>query len=227
MNSFSTSLVPKLLFGNVYSGISVSPKQEFGDQDSEDGNPMNWLVQNAGVLYTLLAIVAAGFVVAWRFNQRAAYLGYAAATLGVLAALWLAIRFIPSDRRQIENNVHAMTDAIVAGKVDDLFKHVASDFNYKGLSRTGLYEVARQSMQANRVREIRITAFSIEEVSHTTKSAKARFRVSVWADDYEQPFVFVTQADFKLDGSAWKLKTMRFYNPFVDQDKEIDLPGIR
>ena len=189
---------------------------------------MNWLVQNAGVLYTLLAIIAVGFVVAWRFNSRVIYLGYAAVTLCVLAALWLAIRFVPSDRLQIETNVHAMSNAIVAGKVDDLFKHVANDFNYKGLTRDGLYEVARQSIQANKVREIRITAFSIEDVSHANKFAKARFRVSVWADGHEQPFVFVTQADFKLegDGRAWKLKTMRFYNPFVDQDKEIDLPGI-
>ncbi len=188
---------------------------------------MNWFVQNAGVIYTLLVIVAAGFVVTWWFNKRVLYLGYAAGTLCLLAVIWLAIRFLPSDRMQIERNVHAMSDAIIAGKVDDLFKHVANDFNYKGMTREGLYGVAQQSIRANKVREIRITAFEISELSRVTKTATARFRVSVWAADFEQPFVFVTQTDFKLEGDAWKLKTMRFYNPFVDQDKEIDLPGIR
>ena len=64
-------------------------------------------------------------------------------------------------------------------------------------------------------------------ISRAKKTAKTSFRVSAWAAGNEQPYLFITQADFVLEGKDWKLKTMRFYNPLVDQDKEIDLPGLR
>jgi hypothetical protein len=188
---------------------------------------MSWLADNAKTLYVLLAIIAGGLVVAWRFNQQPKFLLYAAGALVALALLWLAVNTLPSDPKQLEDNVLAMANAFVEGKVDELFTHVSKEFNYKGMTRDRLYELAQRSKRDNRVSDVKISSFKIDEISRGNKLAKTRFRVSAWGAGSDQPYIFVTQADFVLEGEQWKLKTMRFYNPFVNQDQEIDLPGIR
>jgi len=188
---------------------------------------MSWLADNATTLYVLLAILAAGLVVAWRFNEQGKFLIGAFGVLLVLVLVWLLANYVPSDRKQLEDNVHAMADAVVDGKVDDLMRHVSKDFKYKDMTRERLSTLAQQSVKANRVREVRITKFEVSELSRANKVAKTSFRVTVWGEGQAQPYMFTTQADFALEGEQWKLMTMRFYNPLVDQDREIDLPGIR
>ena len=48
--------------------------------------------------------------------------------------------------------------------------------------------------------------------------------VSAWGADSGNPYLFGTEADFVLEDGEWKLKCMRFYNPLVNQDREMDLP---
>lgn len=188
---------------------------------------MSWLADNATAIYILLAIIAAGLVVVWRFNQQLKYLIYAGGVLVFLVLTWLVVTNVPSDRQQLEGNVHAMANAVVDGKVNELLNHVSKDFKYKGLTREKLGELAQQSVQNNKVREVRITNFNLVELSRTTKIAKTSFRVSAWSADIDQPYMFMTQADFVLEGEQWKLTTLRFYNPLVNQDQEMDLPGVR
>jgi hypothetical protein len=120
-----------------------------------------------------------------------------------------------------------MADAVVAGKVEELLTHVSKDFQYKEMSREKLSEMAQQSVRHNKVREVRITKFEVAELSREKKLAKTSFRVTVCGEGQAQPYLFMTQADFRLEGEQWKLLTMRFFNPFVNQNQEIDLPGIR
>jgi hypothetical protein len=188
---------------------------------------MSWLIDNATGIYLLLLVIAAGFVVAWRFNQRVKFLGFAAMALVVLGLFWLMTRFVTTDAKQIENNVRAMAQAVEAGKMDDLFKHVSNDFAYKGMTREMLYQAARKSIEGNKVREVRITRFEVEEISHAKKLAKVRFGVTAFAAAMDQPFPFVTRAEFALEGDQWKLKTMRFFKTFVNTDEELDVLSIR
>ncbi len=185
---------------------------------------MSWFVDNANALYVLLGIVAAGLLAMCWLNKRVKFLGYAAGVVVLIGLVWLMTQFGNSDAKQLETNVNAMADAVVAGKVDELFKHVSKDFNYKGMSREILNVAAQREMRAGRVKGLRISSFRVEEVSRANKSATTSFLVRVTGDG--EGF-FRTQADFVLEGDQWKLKSMRFYNPAVEQDKEIDLPGIR
>ena len=187
---------------------------------------MSWFIDNATSIYLLLAVIAASFVVVWWFNQRVKFLVFAAGTLAILALLWLLTLFVMTDRKHLKANVDAMAQAVQDGKVDDLFKHISKDFERKGLTHNTLYEATRQTIAVHKVSEVRITNFNIEKLSRETKSATTRFRVTAWTAGNDQPQPVITEADFVLEGDQWKLKTMRFYNPFVDQDKEIDLPGL-
>jgi hypothetical protein len=186
---------------------------------------MSWLVDNANALYILGLIIAAALVVAWRFNQRVKFLGLAVIPLLLMGVIFLLTRFVISDSKQLEMNVNAMADAVVAGDVDALFAHIFKDFSYKGMTREMLYEAARQSIQMNRVRDVNIRQFKAE-ISPDRKTAKTRFRVAAWEIGEEQPRPFITEADFVREGAQWKLKTMRFFNPMVNQDQEIGIPSL-
>jgi hypothetical protein len=185
---------------------------------------MSWFVDNANALYVLLGVVAAGMAFAWRRNRQVKFLGYAAGPLVLIGLLLLMTRVVVSDAKQLELNVHAMADAVVAGNVDELFKHISKDFRFKEMTRDTLYAKTQRTIKADRIKYVQIKNFNVDEIARDKKLAKTRFRVIASAD---QESIFVTQADFVLEGDQWKLKTMRFYNPFVNQDQEIDLPGLR
>src|ERR1019366_6147014 len=157
---------------------------------------MSWFVDNANVLYILFGLVAAGLVALWWLNKRTKYLVYAAGVLVLVGPVWLTTRFVVSDSKQLERNVHAMATAVENGKVDDLFKHFARDFTYHGMNRDMLQHAARAAIEKNKVSEVRITQFQVEEISRANKFAKTRFRVTAWGAGIDHPYPFVTQADF-------------------------------
>jgi hypothetical protein len=183
---------------------------------------MSWLVDNANALYVLLAIIAAGLVVAWRFNQRVKFLGLAVIPLLLIGVIYLLTRFVVSDSKQLELNVDAMRKAVVAGNVDDLFTHVSKDFRYKGIDRELMYAGAKLKMAEHKVNDIAIRSFRVEQVSRADRFAKASFLMRAGA---EQDILLRIETDFVLENDQWLLKTMRFYLP--QGGDEIDLPGLR
>jgi hypothetical protein len=188
---------------------------------------MSWLIDRASTLYVLLGLVAIGFVVAFWFNRRVKFLGYAAGVVGLIVLVWLLTLLVPTDRKQIESNVRAMADAVVKGNVDDLFKHIADDFRYKGRDRKEIYERTQNAIKLHKISSVNISSFEMEgEPSRSTKSAKASFLVTAYAQGLDQPFMFRTKADFVLDGEHWKMKGMAFFKAIGDKDQEIDLPGF-
>ena len=188
---------------------------------------MGWLADNATKLYILLAIIAAGFVVAWRFSGRNKQLLGALGAILILGLIFLLAQFATSDSKILEANVKAMADAVVDGKPDDLFKHISADFHYKTMTRDMLYAGAQREIRARRVSDIRISQFHVEEVSRAKNRAQTRFQVTIQAQEARGPYMFVTEADFVLEGNDWKLKTMRFKPAIGNQDQEIELPGLR
>jgi hypothetical protein len=187
---------------------------------------MSWLVDNANALYVLLAIGAAGFVTFGWLNRRVRYLAYGLGPIALIGLVWLLTRVFISDSKQLELNVDAIARAVVAGRTDDLLTHVSNDFRYKRLTRADLKTLARSATEDYEVNAVRIRKFNVDDLSREKKLAKTSFRVSAWSAGNDQPYMFNVEADFVLEGDQWKLQTMRFYNPFVNQDQELDLPDL-
>src|ERR1700686_2420325 len=185
---------------------------------------MSWLVDNATTLYILFGLIAVALVMIWRSNRQNKYLGYAAGAVGMLVVVWLLTLVVPSDSKQLEINVNAMAQAVMDGKVDDLFKHISNDFKYHTLTRDDLYKATQTAIKTHKVDGIGVSRFKVEELSRDKKFARASFVIAGAADAAN--FIYRGETDFVLEGEAWKVKTMRFYNPVVNQDQEIRLPGI-
>src|SRR5258705_432852 len=92
---------------------------------------MSWLVDNATTLSILFGLVAVALVLIWRSTGQNKYLGYAAGAIALIGLIWLLAWFVPTDSKQLRKNVDAMADAVIAGNVDDLFKHISKDFSYE------------------------------------------------------------------------------------------------
>jgi hypothetical protein len=187
---------------------------------------MSWIVDHAGLLYVILGIAAAGFVVGWWFDKRVKFLGFAAGVLALMGLVWLLTQLVATDRTQLKQTVEAMARDVVDGKMDDLFKHIAPDFNYKGMNRDMLHRLAQNSVKGYKINNITIAKFDAD-VAPNRKTAKTSFNVTPFSDTGDYLGIFRTEADFVREGEEWKLKTLRFYNAVVDQDKEIDLPFFR
>lgn len=189
---------------------------------------MSWLVDNATVLSILLGLVAAAMVLIWRTNRQNKYLGYAAGALALIGLIWLLALFVPTDAKQLRSNVDAMADAVVEGKVDDLFKHISKDFHYKkmDMTRDQLYQAARGVIRRDQVGSIGITQFKVESVSRANKTAIVKFKVNPWDAKGGMMMPFLTRAEFVLEGDEWKLKGMQFYKASFDTEQEIGIPGM-
>jgi hypothetical protein len=189
---------------------------------------MSWFVDNAATLYILFGLVAAGLVVAWRFNQRVKFLGYAAGVLAVMGLLWLLSLFVPTDRKQLRDNVDAMAKAVIDGNVDDLFKHISKDFRYESgaqkLTRDQLYEAARGVIKNRQVGGINITRFKVESVSRADKNARVKFGVNAYDTKGAVIGRFDVDGHFELEGEHWKLKSVDFYQ--FNSTEKMGIPGL-
>ena len=183
---------------------------------------MNWLVANAGALYVLFGIIAAALTAVWWSNRQMKYLYGACAQVGLLVLIWVLAHFVPSDRRQIEDNVHAMRDAVKAGNVDELFKYVSKDFKYETLSRETIFAQSQEMMRHARIGEIRIRKFTVMELARDKKFAKVSFDVTAWSADGERPYPFRCEASFMLEAERWLLWRLDFFRPYVDANEKVN-----
>ena len=90
---------------------------------------MSWIVDNATTLYILFALLGVAMMLIWRSNRQNKYLASAGGAVVLIALIWLLKQFHASDAMQLENNVHAMFQAVTDGRIDDLFKHISKDFH--------------------------------------------------------------------------------------------------
>ena len=184
---------------------------------------MSWFVDNAITLSILFGLVAAALLMIWRSNRQNKYLGFAAGAIALIGLIWLLTLFVPTDRKQLEANVREMAHAVEAGKIDDLFKHVSKDFRHGQTTRAELYAFTQDAIKQHAISDIRISHFRVGELSREKRLAKTSFLVAASADREAR---LRAEADFVLEDGKWKLQTMRLYNPFVNQDQEIDWPGF-
>ncbi len=183
---------------------------------------MHWLVDNPGALYLALAIAAVAFLVAFRLRGRALHLGLALGCLALIGLFWLLSQWIMTDRKQITSNVRSMAAAVVNADREQLFRYVAPDFQFQTMNRDDLYRVVENGVKQHQVKDVYVSQIEVEELSRPERRAKVNFLARVDSADGQR--LFLLKTDFTLDGDVWKIKTMKLYNPLVNQDQPINIP---
>jgi hypothetical protein len=181
---------------------------------------MTWLVDNFQILSILLGISALAFGAAWWLHRRRQFAIGAAAAVVILVLLWLLTRFIVTDRQQLALNVYAMADAVVAGKSHALVQLLTGDFEFQGHKAPELAAAVVKAAKQYQVNDIHISGIDVEDLTAT--AAKVFFRATAHARGDDRPYMVACRATFVKEGTAWKLKQAKFFNPVGNQ--EINLP---
>lgn len=183
---------------------------------------MHWLVDNAATFFIISGMVALAFAAAWWAQRKRAYAIGAAIALGVLVLIWLLTRFITTDRQQLALNVHAMADAVAAGKPETLLPLWSADFEFQGHKAPDLAQAVVKAAKQYHVSEIKITRFEVEEIK--ASMARVYFHATAFARGDSRPYMVGCRGSFIKQGKNWLLKQVRFFNPVVDEKMEINVP---
>jgi hypothetical protein len=193
----------------------------------------SWLADNFDLLVMLLGIIALAFTYAWWRTRRRAFAVAAGTAGGFIGLVFLLVYLLPlvlgeSDSHQIERKVRAMAAAVKAGNLDEAFRHISSQFRFRGLDRPAFRQKAAEATHRHDVEDIVVWEFEHGEISRRKKEAKVRFMVKVkgnWRGS--EAAGYRCDADFVLDPDGqWRLKGFQIFNPFVESDQPLRIPGF-
>jgi hypothetical protein len=182
---------------------------------------MSWLVDNANLIYLFLGIVLLGLGVRWWLHRRVKTLFLAAGVVCLIVLFWLFTLLIPTDRKQIQDNLWAMAKAVLDKDPDALAQHWAKDFSFKGLGRNELAQAVVRAATQFQVESINLWEFDVKELEET--KAKIWFRCVANAKGGEK-FLALAKADFVKEGDEWRLQRIALFQPIANTDQEIPLP---
>jgi hypothetical protein len=175
----------------------------------------------------LLAILALAFLVAvWKTRKRK----YTVALGGTLAALllvWLLAYLIPTDQKRIEHAINEMAAGVNNKDLDRTFKHISNDFRARSLDKASLRSVAEGHIKSGNVDHINIINIEKVEVNRPNKTADVEMRVKPIGPAGGDLGFYLVRAKFVLeDGDQWRMRSFEIFNPVVETDRPMQVPGL-
>lgn len=192
----------------------------------------SWLEDNFWFLIIGLSIFGLAFAyLGWRTRQR--YYAIAAGTAVILMGLvWLLPLVLPrlfgeSDSQQIRRKIREMADAVKVADLDRIFSHISRDFNYRGHGRADFRQRSAEVLRSRQVEAVIVWDFEDLEIARKDRTAKVRFLVKPRGPWQGSEAGYPCEADFVLDSDGqWRMKGFQIFNPFVESDQPIPVPGF-
>ena len=179
---------------------------------------LTWLVDNANLVYLVLGAIVLVLGVRWWLSRRVRPLILAVGVIALIVLFWLLTLFVPTDRKQLQANLWAMARAVLDQKPDDLTKHWARDFQFKGMGREELAKAV--TLRGNKVESVNLWEFDVKSL--TEDKAEIWFRCV--ANAQGGSFFALCKAHFVKEGDAWKLERIAFFQAVANTDQEIQVP---
>lgn len=193
----------------------------------------SWLADDFDVIVMLLGIAALACMYAWWRTRQRGYAIAAGAAGGLIALVCLILTIGPllfgeSDSQQIERKVREMAAAVKAGNLDGAFRHISREFRFGGLDGPAFRQKAAEAIRLHHVEDIVVWEFEPGEISRQRRAAKISFLVKVRGNWQGSEIAnYRCDADFVLDpDSQWRLKGFQLFNPFMESDQPIRIPGV-
>jgi len=165
-----------------------------------------WIAENATLFYLLCGIAA--FVLAarwWMTRNNKLLLGLIpVVALGIGVAL--IATFTDTDQKKIQRIVEEMAQGVRDGNAERIFRHVSRNVKFRGRAFGEFRSQADQHLKAGRARDVSVSKFSFPQ-SPSAGKAKVEF----WAQTDEAPGPIRCEADFALEGDAWRMTTLELF----------------
>jgi hypothetical protein len=175
----------------------------------------------------ILALLALALLVAFWTTRSRKYAAAVLALLGLIAVAWLIAHFLPTDRKAIERAIDDMAAGVRNRNPDQVFAPVAKDFRFRSLNNQAFRDWAASHIRGGTVDDILILGYDKVEISRAAKKADLEFRVKPTGSVTGNTLYYLCRAKFVLeDDGKWRMQTFELYNPFVESNRAIDIPGL-
>jgi hypothetical protein len=177
----------------------------------------DWLFEGRLSVYILLLLAGAVLLVLW-WQQRSRRLLKGLGIVAGLALLYFLLdRLVTTERKRITAKVYDMAEAFNKRELDRLFDNISDNFHSKsyGLDKKRLREETDKALDRTNA-HVRVKDVKVYDIDRQQRTAKVSFIASVDAGGDYYPQV-PCEVDLVLEGEdQWRMKDIRFYNPFVD-----------
>jgi hypothetical protein len=175
----------------------------------------------------ILALLALALLVAFWTSRQRKYAVGVIALLGLIAVAWLIAQFLPTDRKAIESAIDQMAAGVKNGNPDQVFQHFAKDFRYRSLNKEAFQQQADPRIRSGVVDEVRILSYDKVNIRRPEKKADIEFHVKPFGPGIGDTLYYLCRARFVLeDDGQWRMQTFELYNPFMESNRAIDIPGL-
>jgi hypothetical protein len=175
----------------------------------------------------ILALLALALFVAFWNSRKTKYALGAGAALGLIVLVWLIAHWLPTDKKAIQAVLNDIAAGIRARNSDRVFANIATDFRYRTFNKSSLRAAAGPRIRTGAVEDLEIRNLEMTSLSRKDKKADVEFNVRPIGVTASGREFFLCRAVFVLeDDGVWRMRTFELYNPFVEQNRAIDIPGV-
>lgn len=175
----------------------------------------------------ILALLALALFVAYWTSRKRKYAVGAVALIALIALAWVIAHFLPTDRKAIEKAIDDMAAGVRSRDSDAIFSHFAKDFRFRTLDKKAFQQRADTLIRGGVVSDILILGYDKVAIDRSAKKADLEFRVKPLGSATGETLYYLCRARFVLeDDGQWRMQKFELYNPFVESDRAISIPGI-
>ena len=185
----------------------------------------SWLVDDPTLVYMILAALAVILGVAWWRTKQGKLLLGAIGTVVLIAAVWLIGQYAITDAKRLQRAVEAMAAAVQGRDIITIMAHTSRDFDYHGTNRDEAAKKLQGILQREDVTDVVVWDFEPQEISREQRAARMNFMVKP-KGNWNSGTHYLCRSQFVLEDGQWRLRTFAIFNPFVDTNQEIIIPGF-
>jgi hypothetical protein len=178
-------------------------------------------------LVIILALAALALFVAFWTTRRHKYVAGVGVALALIVVAYLIARFVPTDRKAIESAIEDMAAGVKNRNPNQIFAHLAKDFRYRSLDKDAFQRRAESHVRGGTVDEVRILSYEKFDIRRAEKKADVEFQIKPFGSATGDTLYYLCRARFVLEEDGkWRMQTFDLYNPFVESNRAIDIPGV-
>lgn len=180
---------------------------------------LSWIADHASFVYAIVAFAALGVGLSYWMHRRVLHLAVLVGLVVLLVVLWFLFKLVPTDRKQIADNLQAMGRAVLDGDAKQLFRFVSKEFRYDGHTGEELYGRIDRTLKTHRASGLRIWDVDARPEGETA-SVDFYFRVD---GQGETQFLARGKSRFAKEQGTWKMRTLAVFPVAGDQEMKVPL----
>jgi len=176
----------------------------------------DWLFESRPSVYILLFLVGCVLLVLWWQGRDRRRVLAAGAVAGVALLYFLLSLVHETDRTQIFRKMNEMKEAVNQKDLKRFLAHVSDDFQAYGMNKKALREETASAIDRFGISNASISDLKLDELDKENGRATVSFRGA--ADNNRTARLAIPcKAKFVRDKDGqWRMKSIAFYKPLVD-----------